>query len=296
MMGAILGRPVELVRCETSDLLVPASAEIVVEGSISIPIPKTFADEGPVRRISGYLGGMPSPKPVVEVTCVTHRDDPILRGALEGARPGFPSEDFAAVLLFTGRRSPGTCWTMSASAASPTCGCRRYRPAPTSWCRSGKCIAAMRSRSPAPSGDGGRASGSSRTSWSSRKTSTSAIRSRSIGRSRSGSTPAWAQLLTFGPTFGSVLDPSTPRASGQPAKYGTGKWTRVLIDATRNWEFEPKPGLGQPPLSADQHRDRRARRENQIALAEYGIGMDYLDDEQREMLTMAEMRKKLPEV
>jgi 4-hydroxy-3-polyprenylbenzoate decarboxylase len=53
MMGAILGRPVELVKCETSDLMVPASAEIVIEGTIS-PDPKTFASEGPFAEYPGY--------------------------------------------------------------------------------------------------------------------------------------------------------------------------------------------------------------------------------------------------
>src|SRR6185369_4953829 len=92
MVGAILGRPVELVKCETVDLEVPATAEIVVEGTVS-PDPDTFQMEGPFAEYPGYAGGSPSPKPVLTVSCITHRDDPILRGTLEGARPGFPSED-----------------------------------------------------------------------------------------------------------------------------------------------------------------------------------------------------------
>ena len=92
MIGAIIGRPVELVQCETVDLQVPANAEIVVEGTID-PDPASYEMEGPFADYPGYLGGIPSPKPVLEVSCVSHRDDPILRGALEGARPGFPSED-----------------------------------------------------------------------------------------------------------------------------------------------------------------------------------------------------------
>ncbi|MCP4012196.1 MAG: UbiD family decarboxylase, partial [Phycisphaeraceae bacterium] len=92
MMGAILGKPVELVKCETVDLEVPASAEIVVEGTID-PDPETYEMEGPFAEYPGYLGGVPSPKPVLEVSCLSHRDDPVLRGALEGSRPGFPTED-----------------------------------------------------------------------------------------------------------------------------------------------------------------------------------------------------------
>ena len=92
MMGAILGRPVELIDCETVPLQVPATSEIVVEGWID-PDPSTWEMEGPFADYPGYLGGKPSPKPVVEVSCVSHRNDPIMRGALEGARPGLPSED-----------------------------------------------------------------------------------------------------------------------------------------------------------------------------------------------------------
>jgi len=92
MMGAILGRPVELVKCETVDLEVPANAEIVFEGYIN-PDPASYEMEGPFADYPGHLGGKPSRNPVMEITAITHRDDPIMRGALEGARPGFPSED-----------------------------------------------------------------------------------------------------------------------------------------------------------------------------------------------------------
>lgn len=37
---------------------------------------------------------MQSPKPTVQVTGITHRDDPIFRGSLEGVRPGMPNEDY----------------------------------------------------------------------------------------------------------------------------------------------------------------------------------------------------------
>ena len=62
-MGAIRGKPVELVKCETSDLLVPASAEIVVEGYID-PDPSTFEMEGPFGEYPGYFGGDAGPKHV----------------------------------------------------------------------------------------------------------------------------------------------------------------------------------------------------------------------------------------
>lgn len=51
--------PVELIKCETSDLPVSASAEIVVEGHIS-PEPSDFTMEGPFGEYPGYYGGMAS--------------------------------------------------------------------------------------------------------------------------------------------------------------------------------------------------------------------------------------------
>jgi UbiD family decarboxylase len=52
-------------------------------------------------------------------------------------------------------------------------------------------------------------------------------------------------------TFGLGLDPSTRRRDRNPALFGTGKWNRVLIDATMNLDYDPDPELGGarfPPL------------------------------------------------
>lgn len=72
--GALLGRPLELVRAETSDLLVPAHAEIVLEGHIYPPYATTT--EGPKEEYMGYPGA-PQPNPIFKVECVTYRDQPI---------------------------------------------------------------------------------------------------------------------------------------------------------------------------------------------------------------------------
>jgi 4-hydroxy-3-polyprenylbenzoate decarboxylase len=45
-------------------------------------------------------------------------------------------------------------------------------------------------------------------------------------------------------TFGSGLDPSTRRRDRNVAQFGTGKWNRVLIDATINLDYDPDPDLG----------------------------------------------------
>jgi len=80
VMGGLRGAPVPLVKCETSDLMVPASAEIVVEGFIS-PDPETYELEGPYGESTGYYG-LARKRPVVKVSCITHRNDPTFRGAI----------------------------------------------------------------------------------------------------------------------------------------------------------------------------------------------------------------------
>jgi len=79
--GGLRGEPVDLVKCETVDLEVPASAEIVIEGEIP---PHERRMEGPFGEWMGHYGGKPGPRPVIHVQCITHRNNPIFRGALEG--------------------------------------------------------------------------------------------------------------------------------------------------------------------------------------------------------------------
>ena len=69
IMGALLGEPLELVRCETSDLLVPAHAELVIEAEIA---PGERTPEGPFGEFTGYALGERA-REVVHITAVTHR-------------------------------------------------------------------------------------------------------------------------------------------------------------------------------------------------------------------------------
>ena len=74
--GALRGAPVRVVRAETSDLLVPADAEFVIEGEI---VPGDLLPEGPFGEYPGYYSGAGAvERDVVRVTCITHRNDPIL--------------------------------------------------------------------------------------------------------------------------------------------------------------------------------------------------------------------------
>jgi len=72
--GGMMGEAVELVPCETIDLEVPASAEIVIEGEILTPY--KYGTDGPWPEFLGYLSDVLHP-PIMSVTAVTFRDNPI---------------------------------------------------------------------------------------------------------------------------------------------------------------------------------------------------------------------------
>ena len=85
--GVIRGQPVEMVRCKTVDLEVPAHAEIVLEGYV---VPGETRAEGPFGDHTGYYS-MPDEYPVFHVTAMTRRKDAIYPTTMVG-RP--PTEDF----------------------------------------------------------------------------------------------------------------------------------------------------------------------------------------------------------
>ena len=79
--GALLGRPVEVVKCRTNAVRVPASAEIVVEGRI---LPKVREPEGPFGEFPQYYGPRAA-REVIEVDAVTHRRHPIFHTIVGGS-------------------------------------------------------------------------------------------------------------------------------------------------------------------------------------------------------------------
>jgi 4-hydroxy-3-polyprenylbenzoate decarboxylase len=83
LAGFLRGEPVELVKCKTVDLEVPARSEIVIEGYIE---KGELRDEGPFGDHTGYYTPA-EPFPVVHVTCVTHRRDPIYPSIIVGVPP-----------------------------------------------------------------------------------------------------------------------------------------------------------------------------------------------------------------
>jgi 4-hydroxy-3-polyprenylbenzoate decarboxylase len=73
--GALLQEPVKLVKCETSDLLVPAYSEIVIEGEI---LPDLTVPEGPFGEYTGFRTGGARPGILCRVKAITYRNNPIL--------------------------------------------------------------------------------------------------------------------------------------------------------------------------------------------------------------------------
>ncbi|HUT71866.1 MAG TPA: phenylphosphate carboxylase subunit beta [Desulfatiglandales bacterium] len=82
LAGSIRGEPIEVVKCETNDLIVPATAEIVVEGEVDAD---KFMEEGPFGEYTGYYSGVGTdPRNYIKVNCVTHRNNPVFMSTTVG--------------------------------------------------------------------------------------------------------------------------------------------------------------------------------------------------------------------
>jgi 4-hydroxy-3-polyprenylbenzoate decarboxylase len=85
--GFLRSKPVEMVKCETSDILVPAQAEIVLEGHVNLG---ELRREGPFGDHTGFYS-LDDDYPVFHVDCITHRKNPIYATTIVGPPP---MEDF----------------------------------------------------------------------------------------------------------------------------------------------------------------------------------------------------------
>lgn len=81
--GFLRGKPVEIVKCETVDLEVPANAEIVLEGYVELG---ELRAEGPFGDHTGFYT-LTDDYPVFHLTCITHRKDPIYSATIVGKPP-----------------------------------------------------------------------------------------------------------------------------------------------------------------------------------------------------------------
>jgi len=81
--GFLRGKPVEIVKCETVDLEVPANAEIIIEGYVELG---ELRSEGPFGDHTGFYT-LTDDYPVFHLTCITHRKDPIYAATIVGKPP-----------------------------------------------------------------------------------------------------------------------------------------------------------------------------------------------------------------
>jgi UbiD family decarboxylase len=86
--GGIAGAPVDLVRCKTVDLEVPATAEIVIEGELPTD---GMEREAPFGEFTGYMG-MEEMGPYFNVTCITHRKNAIYNAFISQFPPSESSK------------------------------------------------------------------------------------------------------------------------------------------------------------------------------------------------------------
>jgi 4-hydroxy-3-polyprenylbenzoate decarboxylase len=93
--GGVKGEPIPVVRGTTTDLLIPANAELVVEGIIP---PQSTKAEGPFGEFTGYYGRPEAAAPLVDITAIHHRTNPILTNALMADYPSCEQSGFFAIL------------------------------------------------------------------------------------------------------------------------------------------------------------------------------------------------------
>jgi len=82
--GGLVGEPMELVRCKTVDLEVPATAELVIEGYFE---PDVMEVRTPFGEYPGFINTSWDQCPVIKVTAITHRKDPMFTPILVGFTP-----------------------------------------------------------------------------------------------------------------------------------------------------------------------------------------------------------------
>jgi len=93
--GGIKGQPIPVVKGTSTDLLLPANAELVVEGVIR---PNCVHAEGPFGEFPGYYGRPEAGCPLVDITAVHYRSNPILTNALMADYPSCEQSGFFSII------------------------------------------------------------------------------------------------------------------------------------------------------------------------------------------------------
>ena len=125
LAGGLVGEPIRLVKCQTVDLEVPATAEIVLEGIIPT---NYLEEEGPFGESMGYVDPR-TLSAVFELTCVTHRKNPIWVSIISQVTPSESSKIKAmgmATLIHRSLRQKGFSSVLEVSLMEPLVNLRPY--------------------------------------------------------------------------------------------------------------------------------------------------------------------------
>ena len=125
LAGGLVGEPIPLVKCQTVDLEVPATAEVVLEGIIPTAY---LEEEGPFGESMGYVDPR-TLSGVFELTCVTHRKDPIWVSIISQVTPSESSKIKAmgmATLILRFLKQRGFSSVLEVSLMEPLVNLRPY--------------------------------------------------------------------------------------------------------------------------------------------------------------------------
>lgn len=89
VVSAMRGTPLDVVRSETNEHLVPAWSEMIIEGVV--PLDRPLLPEGPFGEMYGYMGARKAENFFMEVTAITHRRNPWFVNQFTGVTRGFPT-------------------------------------------------------------------------------------------------------------------------------------------------------------------------------------------------------------
>jgi len=100
--GGFAGRPIDVVRSEDQHFLVPAEAEMIIEGTVDL---YNLEEEGPYHEMYGYLGRKKERNYVMQVNTVTHREAPWFVNSFTGIVNEYISAPQRAEIIYTLRQS-----------------------------------------------------------------------------------------------------------------------------------------------------------------------------------------------
>jgi UbiD family decarboxylase len=229
LAGAIRQQPVELTGCETSDIEVPASAEMVIEATMSVDA-ADYAIEGPFGEGSGYYGGA-GVRPVVEVSCITHRDDPIFRGSLVGVK------DMDELKLLGHNAISAGAWQVLDSQEIP--GILDVSVGMITLIKIKKTYQGQ-PRQIAAALWGSKFAGQIYNILMVVEDDVNIHNFNEVLGALHGKVNFNRDLVVFPLYMGSPVDPGIPAEKRDELEYGSGIQYKLLIDATTDWEIYPK--------------------------------------------------------